>query len=72
MKIILLALTLSLSACSLFEKKPDAPDSPTQPDCKQQPLEPLPRDPEIPCKRGDWWAPGHSTCSSTLEKCLNK
>jgi hypothetical protein len=71
---LLITLTLSLSACGMFDKKPDAPiDLPVVRNCKQQPLdEALPKDPAIPCKRGDWYSPGDKTCSSTEAKCLAK
>lgn len=72
-KIILTALVASLSACTWFGLKPDEEPQvgipKPVPACVQQ-VEP--KNPEIPCKVGDWFAPGHSSCSSTLAKCQAK
>jgi hypothetical protein len=70
MKKLLFLAPLIMSACSLFQKEEDKPvDNKPLPNCVQQ-VEP--KNPAIPCKIGDWWAEGHTTCSSTKEKCLKK
>jgi hypothetical protein len=66
--LFLLIAILSLGACSWFSKKEEVPNKPL-PACVQQ-VEP--RNPEIPCKIGDWWAPGHTKCSTSKELCEKK
>ena len=69
MKKLFLMSLFGLGACSLFEKKEETAPNKPLPACVQQ-VEP--KNPEIPCKIGDWWAPGHTKCSSSKEACLKK
>ena len=70
-RILSIGLVFSLGACSLFQKEKDVVEVPNKPlpNCVQQ-VEP--KNPAIPCKIGDWWAEGHTKCSSTKENCLKK
>ena len=70
---ILFALTLSLSACSMFQEKETPVEILPIRNCVQQPLDELiPKNPEIKCKRGDWQQIGDPKCSSSKEACLKK
>jgi len=70
MKKFLIISTLTLGACSSFQKDPEPPVEilPIR-NCVQQKE---PKDPAIPCKVGNWWSPGDPKCSSTEEICKKK
>lgn len=69
MKNLLLIGLFALGACSMFQKEEEAGEQKPVPNCVQQTM---PKNPAIPCKVGDWYAPEHGLCSSSLAKCQSK
>jgi hypothetical protein len=70
---LMIGLVGALSSCSWLKEKldgdkPDVPNKPV-PACVQQTN---PKNPGIPCKVGDWWAPEHGKCSATEAGCKAK